>query len=982
MADGEQAMEFGDLLRRHRGAARRTQAQLAGQSGLTVQAIGLLERRERQRPHPRTVQQLADALSLTGADRSRFEAAARRAGPGAPSPGVDSPTASFRPPVPPTPIIGRDRELAAVTALLAQEDVRLVTLTGTGGVGKTRLALEVAGKLGQRWAHGVAFVSLAALRNARFVPTAVAHVLGVREEAGQGIEAGLRAYLAGKQLLLLLDNFEQVMAATTWLTDVLATCSQVQIMVTSRTALRVRGEREFPVPPLPLPPRSAGTPATVLAQNPAIHLFLQRARAARPDYNLLVGNAPAVAEIVLRLDGLPLAIELAAARVKVLSPTALLDRLERPLDLLVGGARDLPERQQTLRRTLAWSYDLLENQEQALFRRLAVFSGGGDLAAIEVVCAGEGVAAPAILDILARLIDHSLVQADPDGTTARYWLLETTLGYASERLAAAGETVETERRHRHWCLALAEQAEPELSGPRQHVWLERLGRERHNLRAALARCQASDTELGLRLAVALAAFWERRGSFAEGRQILEGFLARAPAGTPGRARALLGVGALAAAQGDRAAARALLEESLACCRACADQSGTAWALLRLGDLAMAAHDLTYSEACYTESLQLFQALGDTHGVAWTRYYAGFLSRIRADLAQTLSLWQESLAEFRAVGDLRGVGAALRGLAQVATMQAEYPKARTLLEEGLALERAGRNKPAIGLTLSTLGNLARIQGQIPEACLLLEESLAMFEELGDQRKRGGVLHNLGNAALDYGDLAGARSRYEASLVLYRATNDARNVARVLGDLANLAGREGDPGQARTLWQQSLLGFQESGTVRWGMGWTLSQLGILAIQQGDAAGGVPLIAAADTVHPDIRRAVDPDERAAWDAALIAARTALGEPAVAAAWQAGREMTPEQAVALALAAGPASRPRDGRRPAPGHRHGSLTHRELEVAALVARGRTSRQIARALVIAEGTAALHVEHIREKLGFHSRAEIAAWAVRQGLLTG
>ena len=984
MADGEPATEvgFGDMLRRLRGVTGLTQAQLAVQSGITVQAISLLERRERQRPHPRTVQQLADALSLTGADRARFEAAAWPVRNGHVPSGVKAPSTPFRAPAAAAPIIGRDDELTALAALLAEEEVRLVTLTGTGGVGKTRLALEVAGELGPQRASGAAFVSLAALRNARFVPLAVAQVLGVQETAGQGLEAGLRAYLAGKQLLLLLDNFEQVMAATTWLTDVLASCSGVQALVTSRTALRVRGEREFPIQPLALPPSATHWAIDALARNPAVDLFVRRAQAARPDFALTGADATAVSTIVQRLDGLPLAIELAAARVKVLPPAALLARLAHPLDTLVDGARDLPERQQTLRRTLAWSYDLLDAAERALFRRLAVFSGGSELEAIEQVCAGEDIAPHAVLDLLSHLIDHSLVQADLAASSPRYWLLETTFAYATEQLENAGETVRLRRRQLDCFLALAERAETELVGPDQHAWYERLQRERYNLRAALTWCQENDALSGLRLAVALRPYWERRGLFAEGRRILQEFLGLVDGATPLRARALLGAGVLAAAQGDRAAARTLLEESLACCRARGDQTGTAWSLLRLGDLAMADEGLTHSAASFTESLRLFQEQGDTHGVAWTRYYAGFLSRIHADIARTLSLWQEALAEFRSVGDLRGVGATLRCLAEVATMQAEYAQARTLLEEGLALERAGGNKPAIASTLSTLGNVVRIQGQIPEAYLLLEESLALFEELGDQRRCGVALHHLGNAALDDGDLARARSCYEAGLKLYRAANDARNVARVLGDLASLASRQGNPEQARTLWQQSLLGFQDSGPVRWGMSWTLSQLGILDVQQGDIAGGVRLIAAADSIHPDFRRAIDPDDRTAWDAALATARCALGVPAVAAAWQAGRELSGAQAVALALATSSTYRPASAKAAPAGQPHDALTRRELEVAALVARGRTSRQIARALVIAESTAALHVEHIRQKLGVHSRAEIAAWAVRRGLLTG
>ncbi|HEV7216112.1 MAG TPA: tetratricopeptide repeat protein, partial [Chloroflexota bacterium] len=656
--------------------------------------------------------------------------------------------------------------------------------------------------------------------------------------------------------------------------------------------------------------------------------------------------------------------------------------LGRPLDLLAGGSRDLPERQQTLRRTLAWSCDLLDAEELVLFRRLAVFAGGATLEAIERVCPGDGIGPERILDILTRLVDHSLVQVGLAGEEPRYRLLETTSDYAREQLQEAGETDVLRRRHYDWCLALAEQAEPQLVGEHQQPWLARLERELDNLRTTLAWCRQCRAEMGLRLAVALVPFWERRGVFAGGRRVLEGLLAATPEQAPLRARALFGAGVLAAAQGDWPCARALLQESLARCRQSGDRGTTPWALLRLGDVAMADNDLEVVQACYAESLNMFQEMGDVRGVAWARYYAGFLSRMHADYPQVVALWKQSLAGFRAVGDLRGVGAALSCLAQVALLQADYANARTLLQESLVLERAGGNKPAIAGTLSVLGNLARIQGNVGEALLLLDESLALYEDLGDQRKRGVVLHHLGNAALDSGDLAGARSRYAISLSLYRATKDLRNVARVLGDMASLSDLEGDSEQTCALWQESLVGFQGSGTNRWGMGWTLSNIGILAIRWGHGAGGVQLMAAADAIHPGIRSAIDPDERAAWDGALLAARATLDEDAFRAAWETGHGMSAASAVAHALGI---RRPRAGapvRRTGPETPQVQLTPRELEVAALVARGYTSRQIARTLVIAEGTASLHVEHIRGKLGFHSRAKIATWAVSHGLTKG
>lgn len=1003
---------FGSFLRYLRRRARLTQSRLAAAVGYSEAHVCRLERGRRppdlnalralflpalglQQQHHLVDRLLELAAAERGSGRAPISILPSPPGQQPPAPGGRQPTALVvrrgsarrRATVVPalsvfrTSFVGREQELAAISTLLqAASEVRLLTLIGPPGTGKTRLALEVAARVQTQYPDGVAFVDLSAVSDAAAFPTVLAHVLGIRDTEGLAILDSLLAYLAGKHLLLILDNFEQILMATPWLTKVLAACPALRLLVTSRTPLKVRGEHEYPVPPLLLPPPTAGVSLADLSGNPAVALFLQRGQAVRPSFALTAANVGTVAAIVRRLDGLPLAIELAAARVKLLTPAALLGRLEHPLDLLVDGARDLPPRQQTLRRTLAWSCALLEPEELVLFRRLAVFAGGGTLEAIERVCSGDGLEAPRVLDVLARLVDHSLVQVDLTADEPRYRLLVTTLEYAAEQLAEAGETESLRQRHRDWCLTLAEQAGAFLHGPDQHLWLKRLASELDNLRRALAQCGEADAELGLRLAIALVPFWERRGIVAAGRRILEGLLAQAPAFTPWRGRALLGAGALASAQGDRRAARPLLEESLDFGRERNDRGSVAWALLYLGDLLMVEDQLSQADDCYAESFALFQELGDGRGAAWARYYAGFLSRIHADYDRTVALWEQSLSGFRAAGDLRGVGAALRYLAQVASTRAEYARARLLLEESLALERTGGDKPAIGWTLSLLGNLARVQGRVQEALVLLEESLALFEELGDQRKCGVVLHHMANAALDLGDVGAARSRYEASLALYRATDDARNIARVLGDLASVCGLEGDEERERALWLESLLRFRASGTNRWGTSWTLGHLGRLAIRRGDAAGGVQLIAAAEAIHPDFRSAIDPDERASCDAALAIARSKLGTAAFASAWAAGQRTTAAQVVALASASGrPPSQPTTrGDRPA--DRLAILTPRELEVATLVARGCTSRRIAKELVIAEGTAALHVEHIREKLGFHSRAQIATWAVERGLL--
>jgi predicted ATPase len=579
---------------------------------------------------------------------------------------------------------------------------------------------------------GVWFVDLAPISDAELVITTMVQTLGLKEIGEQPPLEQLKAYLRDKHLLLVLDNFEQVVDAAGHIAQLLAAAPRLKVLVTSRVVLRLRGEQEYGVPSLALPNPKQLPPLEALSQYAAVELFIQRARDVKPDFQVTNANAPAVAEICARLDGLPLAIELAAARVKLFTTEALLKRLERRLSVLTGGPRDVPARQQTIRAAIDWSYELLDAGEKRLFARLGVFVGGCTLEAAEVVCNADGDLPVEVVDGIAVLMDQSLVRQieGPDGEP-RFMMLETIREYVLERLDASGEAHAIWRQHAHFFLALAEEAEPKLYGTEQRAWLDRLRAEHDNLRAALTWSHSTgEAELGMRLAEALGRFWYIRGLFGEGRRWLEEVLAQGSAASPVvRARALSWVGTFASGQSDMTIASVMFESSIALFRAAGDTQGLANALGALGWMAFDQGNYPLAQACAEEGVELCRDVGDKQGLAGALTLSGYIADGLGDEMVARASADESLALFHDIGDNWNLAGPLSILGNVARRQGDYITAQVRYEEGLALWRETGDKVGMAWGLRNLGAVARAQGNAAWAAALFAESLVIERELG-------------------------------------------------------------------------------------------------------------------------------------------------------------------------------------------------------------------------------------------------------------
>ena len=645
-------------------------------------------------------------------------------------------------PVQRTAFIGREREVANLRQLLSRGDVRLVTLTGPGGIGKTRLAVQVVAEMSAGFTGGVCFVSLSAVSSKDSVTRAIAQAIGLREVPGQSPQESLKEYVSGltQPLLLLLDNFEHLLSAASDVAELLTFNPNLKVMVTSQASLHIYGEHELPVPALAAPDlRSVPQAPEAVSRFAAVALFLERAKAVKHDFTLTKENASAVAAICSRLDGLPLAIELAASRVKLLSPTAMLTRLESSLNLLTGGARDLPVRQQTLRGTVNWSYSLLNAAEQSLVRRLSVFTGGCTLEAVEAVCDTKGDLGIDVLDGMSSMVDKSLIQQlEQTGAEQRFLMLSTIREYALEQLVQSGEEFATRRAHAAYYIVLAEECGKDLSTHPE--WLERFDLEHQNFRDALEfLIRTGDADWGMRLGAALFHFWETREHFAEGRAFLERLLH-----LPGavqlkmRARLLFCASVIAGSQGNFDASQQLQEDSLASCR----------------------------------------ELQDDRGVAVSLNALGVTARERGNLDTAVSLFEQCVAKWRALGSPIDTARALSNLANVVRLQGNYGRAHALYDECLAIFHAAGDRTGVAWTLNYLGDLARESVDSIASRSYYEQSLSAFRQLGDGWGIASALCDLATLTAAQGKHDDAERLYGESIKIFQGLEHKRGIARVL------------------------------------------------------------------------------------------------------------------------------------------------------------------------------------------------------------
>ncbi len=930
-------------------------------------------------------------------------------------------------PIQPTPLVGRQPEVAAACEILRRSDARLLTLTGPGGTGKTRLGLQIAAELLEDFEHGIFFVALASISDPALTASTIAQTLGIKDGGSQAILENLKNYLHDKQLLLVLDNFEQLVSEAALIAELLTSAPRLKVLVTSREILHLYHERELAVPPLRLPDSHNLPPLETLLQYEAVALFVQRTQVVKPNFVLNAENAATIVEICQRLDGLPLAIELAAARGKVLPPTALLARLTNRLKLLTSGPRDLPERQQTLRGAIDWSYDLLEEPDKRLFARLAVFVGGCGLEAAEAVCNAVGRLPNEddidVLDGLASLVSKSLVrqvEQEPSGEP-RFVMLETIREYALERLLESGQSEQVRRWHAEYYLEMAEKAEVELRGPKQADWLIQLDLEHDNMRAVLdwglettviGQSEPRQLEIAARTGAALSRFWEIRGYLSEGRERLtrlldlHALLVQVHKSvlpfenlTSPIASINLTAGRLAYLQGDYDAARPLFETSLALYQELQVKAKLVVALKYLGDVAMRQSDYKVAARFFEDSLVISLELGQKWDSGSSLNSLGLVDFFQGDFAAARRRYERSLLIWEELGDKWASAMTLSNMGAAAHQQGDYTTAKAYNEQSRARWQELGDRWGVAHAVQHLGLVAYGWDDLSEARRLGEESLTLRREIGDRWGIARSLSNLGLVAYREDNLALARAQFEESLAIRRNISDRWGITDALVGLGLVDYREGNYSVAQAHFEEGLV-LAARFNLKLQVARLQEGLVVLAVAQGQPERAARLGGAVDALREVMEAVMSPHDQSDYTAVLDEVRNKLGEQAFTLAWKEGRAWSMDETIRQVLGkAVSVKEPETPAVPQPtlvslaqpttsgvsversrGSYPAGLTAREVEVLRLVALGLTNSQVAKKLIMAPRTVNVHLTSIYGKLDVSSRTAAARYALDHKLV--